>query len=178
MKLTVIRKHPVQCWITLFWGVMKDLLCQLVYTSLLAIKLCRIKVVVSKNLNFICLQKGLWQDHSQSSNDKAIACFRSSSSSFTSSFSSERAMAWLNSSSTSSSSLPTRHVFDSFKFSSASPRFNVFVLCQRLIISKIEDCKAPESRMKWSPSFPTSTLIMPSRLNSGWTEENFPRSVR
>ena len=34
---------------------------------------------------------------------------------------------------------------------------------------------SPESRRNWSPSLPTSILVMPSRLNSGWTEENLPR---
>ena len=52
-----------------------------------------------------------------------------------------------------------------------------------IILSKFDylnhnkNCKAPESEMKCNPSFPTSTLIIPSRLNSGWMEENFPRSV-
>ena len=33
------------------------------------------------------------------------------------------------------------------------------------------------SLMKWSPSSPTSTLVMPSAAKSGWTEENLPRMV-
>ena len=71
----------------------------------------------------------LSDDHTQASKDKAIACLRSSSSSF--SFSSERAPTFLNRSSSSfSSSRPAGQV-------SASPEVNIFLSCVKFGKSQI-----------------------------------------
>ena len=113
----------------------------------------RFALVWSTKSHLICLRpRSVTIDNFQSSNDKAIACLKSSSSSFSLSFSSERAMVSLNSSSSLFLSLlPRRHAVDSPKSIWASSWVNLFK-CS--IVSRTYPCV--DNRLEPTASPPCS----------------------